>query len=179
MVKQKSFFLSLLFLSARDLFLALIKATTILHAHQRQKNEQGHLVATMEDYEHSYKVFHEIEKATTLGLGQNVIDFFQNIITPLWKEQQVISDEIGPHLTYEDILTKHQEIFEEPITRGTLREHYLQPLENKGLIDIEESPEDRRRKIITVKNTLPDTSLINDEQFKKRIANEAGCDSVL
>jgi hypothetical protein len=156
-----------------DLFLALIKATTILHAFQREKTENGILKATIADYEEAYAVFHEIEKSTTLGLGQNILDFFNNIVTPLWKERQELTSDMRI-ITYEDLLYYYQEATEEPISRTTLRETFLKPLEQKGLIDFENDPQDKRKKDIIVKNAIPEASLINNEEFKKRIAETAG-----
>jgi hypothetical protein len=156
-----------------DLFLALIKATTILHAFQREKTENGNLKATLQDYEEAYAVFHEIEKSTTLGLGQNILDFYNNIVLPLWKERQEMTAEMRI-ITYEDLLYYYQEATEEPISRTTLRETFLKPLEQKGLIDFENDPTDKRKKNIIVKNAIPEASLINDEEFKRNIAETAG-----
>jgi DNA-binding MarR family transcriptional regulator len=60
------------------------------------------------------------------------------------------------------------------MSRGTLRDTYLKPLEQKGLIDIEDDPKDKRRKTIALKGTIQEESLINDEQFRKRIAGKVG-----
>jgi hypothetical protein len=172
-----------------DLFLALIKATTILHALQREKNGNGNLKATIQDYEEAYQVFHEIERSTTLGLGQNVIDFYNNIVLPLWTETQETTNGNTPiqtfdgkptdkhlttPLTYESIMQAYQETAEETISRSTLRETYLKPLEQKGLIDFEDDTTDKRKKIITVKSTIPNQSLINDVEFKRIIAERVG-----
>jgi hypothetical protein len=154
-----------------DLFLALIKATTILHAYQREKDQNGNLKATIQDYEEAYKIFHEIEQPTTLGLGQNVLDFYENIIKPLWQEEMQGNKNF---LTYDMLIWKFEETTEETMSRGTLRDTYLKPLEQKGLIDIEDDPKDKRRKTIALKFTIQEQSLINDTEFKKRIAGRAG-----
>lgn len=154
-----------------DLFLALIKATTILHAFQRE-NTQNHLTATIQDYEIAYSVFHEIETPTTLGLGQNVLDFFQNIIMPIWEERKTMLEQYQI-ITYDDLLAKYQETYEESTSRSTIRENYLHPLEQKGLIDFEDDPTDKRKRNIIVKDTIPESSLIDNEKFKKRIVSEA------
>lgn len=159
-----------------DLFLALIKATTILHAFQREKTENGNLKSTIQDYDESYKVFHEIEKSTTLGLGQNVLDFYTNIIKPLWEEEMRGNKNL---LTYEMLMWRYEETTEEPISRTTIRESFLKPLEMKGLIDFEDDPKDKRRKTIAVKGTIQEASLINNEEFKKRIAETAGGISIV
>jgi len=154
-----------------DLFLALIKATTILHAFQRE-NTQNHLTATAQDYEIAYKVFHEIETPTTLGLGQNVLDFFQNIIMPIWEERKTMLEQ-HQAITYDDLFYKYQEITEETINRNTIRETYLRPLEQKDLIDFEDDPQDKRRKNIVVKNEIPTSSLIDNDKFKDSLAKNS------
>jgi DNA-binding MarR family transcriptional regulator len=60
------------------------------------------------------------------------------------------------------------------MSRSTLRDTYLKPLEAKGLIDFEDDLQDKRKKTIAVKGTIQETSLINDLEFKKRIATRAG-----
>jgi len=147
-----------------DLFLALIKASTILHAFQRERDNQNRLIATLEDFENAYEIFQEIEKPTTLGLGQNVIDFYQNILQPLAKEDFAL-------VTYDVITQKYEEVYEEPIGRDTLRENYLKPLAQKGLIDFEPHPNDKRKKVITVKGELPQPSLLNYEVFIQKAKN--------
>jgi hypothetical protein len=89
-----------------DLFLALIKATTILHAYQRQKDQNGNLTATIQDFEEAYTVFHEIERSTTLGLGQNILDFYNQIIKPLWEDEMAGDKNL---LTYELIMWRYEE----------------------------------------------------------------------
>ena len=154
-----------------DLFLALIKANTILHALQRQKDENNNLTATIQDYNQAYDVFHEIEKSTTLGLGQNILDFFQNVIMPIWQERKGLTSDLQI-ITIEDLIWKYKETTEESISRSTLRETYLKPLEQKGLIDIEDDTKDKRKKTITVKSTIPETSLINETEFAKKYCCE-------
>jgi hypothetical protein len=154
-----------------DLFLALIKATTILHAYQREKDQNGNLNATLEDYTEAYEVFHEIERTTVLGIGANVLEFYENIIKPLWETEMQGDKNL---LSYEMLMWKFEEATEETMSRGTLRDSYLKPLEQKGLIDIEDDPKDKRRKTIALKGTIQETSLINDTEFKKRIAGRVG-----
>lgn len=141
-----------------DLLLAIIKASTVLHAEQRGKDENKRLVASLEDYETAKTIFQVIERATVFGVGQNVLDFYENIIEPETEAQ-----------TYESLMSKHQELYEEPINRNTLRENVLKPLEKAGLIDMATDPQDKRKKVITATTRKPYTSLIDDEGFKQKI----------
>ena len=152
-----------------DLFLSLIKASAILHAYQRKRDQKNRLIATLKDYEVAYEIFKQIEKPTTLGVGQNVLDFYEQIILPLSEKQD--------YMTYEDLTAKYLEIHEEPISRTQLREEYLKPLERLGVVDIEQHPQDRRKRIITARGKISEASLINHEEFlreAKNIVNEGG-----
>jgi len=142
-----------------DLLLALIKASCILHAEQRKKDEKERLIATLEDYETAKNIFQIIEKPTIYGIGQNVLDFYQNIILQTKRDWD----------TYESLMNKYQETTSEPLNRNTLRENYLKPLEKAGLIDVAPDPEDKRKKRITITTTTEQPSLIDDEGFRQAV----------
>jgi len=148
-----------------ELFLALIKGSCILHAYQREKDEQNRLIATMDDYENAKDIFTVIEKPTLFGVGQNVLDFYENVLAGM--------DELS-YVTYEDLMRKYYQVYGEPISRDHMREEYLKPLEKAGLIDIADDPQDKRKKIITSSGTLPKQSLIDDEGFTKNYYGEVG-----
>lgn len=142
-----------------DLFLALIKSSCILHAMQKEKDKKGRLIATLQDYEIARSIFVEIEKPTVYGLGQNVLDFYENIIL-------APSDHEDVFLTYEILMSRYAEVYGRPISRSHMREEYLKPLETKGLIDITPDPTDKRRKLIEPKiGALKEKSLIDHEGF--------------
>lgn len=143
-----------------ELFLAMNKASTILHSLQRTKDENGRLTATLQDYEVAYNVFKHIEKPTVYGLGQNVLDFYANVLLPLATSENAYTD-------YETLLSKYTETFGEATTRDNLRETYLKPLEKKGLINTEPDPNDKRKTIIFSSGALPETSLIDNDGFTK------------
>jgi hypothetical protein len=90
---------------------------------------------------------------------------------PIWEERKTMTSDMQT-ITIEDLLWKFKETTEEGISRTTLRETYLKPLEQKGLIDIEDDPKDKRKKTITVKSTIPETSLINETEFQKKYCGE-------
>lgn len=140
-----------------EIFLSLIRATTILHAFQREKNEDGKLIATLQDYEVAREVFTKFEKPTVYGIGENVLNFYENLLkTDEWWETA--------H-TYDSLLEKYKEVYGEAISRTHMREEYLKPLERIGLIDIRQNPVDRRMKEI-VPLLIKDKSLIDHEKFK-------------
>jgi tRNA(Ile)-lysidine synthase TilS/MesJ len=71
------------------------------------------------------------------------LDFYSQIIKPLWEEEMQGDKNF---LTYEMLMWKYEETTEETINRNTIRETYLKPLEQKGLIDFQEDPQDKRKK---------------------------------
>lgn len=144
-----------------ELFISLIKASTILHAYQREKDEKGRLIASIDDFETAYEVFEEFERETVWGLGRNVLEFYE----ALRAADEVIGG--GRHLyTYEELLEKFFEIFGRPISRSALREEYVKPLEAVGLIDITPHPDDRRMRLIAVK-PAPHRRLIDADGFRR------------
>ena len=145
-----------------ELFLGLIKASTILHSMQRQKDQYGRLQATLEDYEIAYNIFTEIERPTVYGLGVNVLDFYDNVMTT------AIPTNLD-YATYKSLMEKYHEIYGEPISRDHLRSSYLKPLIRKGLVDLTDDPEDKRKKRIVTTSTTAPPSLIDNEGFIKEI----------
>ena len=145
-----------------DLFLALIKASTILHAYQRERDEKERLIASVKDYEIAQDVFKQIEKSTVFGLGENILSFYNDVVLPC------APNEVS-YATYETLMQKHYEVYGEPKNRNQIRYEYLKPLERSGLIDIQEHPQDKRAKAIFSTGNLRDISLINHEAIKKTL----------
>lgn len=154
-----------------DLFLALLKASTVLHAYQRQK-DKGKLIASKEDYEIAYNIFQTIEKPTLYGIGENVLSFYNDIVLPL-------ADGNLSYATYETLMQRYNGIYGEPISRTQVRDEYLKPLERTGLIDIQDHPSDKRAKAIYSVGTLKEVSLLNDEEIKNNIAKNEGRESIV
>jgi len=148
-----------------DLFLGLIKASAILHAFQRERDEFGRLIAEIRDYEVAFKVFREIEKPTVYGVGRNVIMFYERCLKP---EDDIIGGGAQRLYIYEELLSKYFETFGRPISRSQLREEYLKPLERVGLIDFEPNPDDRRMRLIAPK-PMAHSSLIDDAGFRRNM----------
>jgi len=144
-----------------DLFLSLIEATTILYSHQRRKNEKERIIATIQDYQTAYEVFKESERTTVYGVGQDVLDFYTNIVLPCTTDNVLA--------TYQDLASRYYEMYQEPINQNHMRDHYLRPLEAKGLIEVSEDTADKRRKLITSSGSLPEISLIDNEGFMKEM----------
>lgn len=146
-----------------DLLLALIKASCILHATQRQKDKNERLIATIQDYEIAKDIFTKIEQPTVHGLGQNVLDFYETIV--LQKKYEYES--IQPQITYETLMDRYSQAYGEPIGRDRMRQEYINPLKRKGLINLIPDPDDKRKKLVLPTGTLKRKSLIDDEGFKQ------------
>jgi len=146
-----------------DLFMALIEATTILHAYQRQKDDKERLIATSQDYEIAYSIFKEIEKPTVYGVGQDVLDFYETIILPC--------TENNAFTNYQELARKYIELYETPINQNHMHDHFLTPLEAKGLVSIDTDPTDKRRKLISASGALPQISLIDNEGYMEETRN--------
>lgn len=144
-----------------DMLLSLIKASTILHAFQREKDSKGRLVAELADYEAAREVFVAFEGPTVYGVGQNVLDFYKRCVTRPG----------GGNYIYDDLLAKYSEAYGRRISRSQMREEYLKPLERAGLVDFADDPEDRRRKLI-VPLPMKEVSLIDDAGFRRAPGNE-------
>jgi hypothetical protein len=143
------------------LFIGLIKASTVLHAHQREKNQDDRLIATMEDYEIAHDIFKQIEEPTRYGVGTNVLVFYKNVIL------QTIETDIE-YATYEQLAQKHYELTGTSLSTQHIKKHYLKPLERNGLIDTQQAPKDKRRKVVYVKgDRTPQPSLMDHEGFIK------------
>ncbi len=123
-----------------DKFMELIRMSAFLHQRQRPSFElvidgevQHFVIATESDYTLGEHLFSSIERATTTGLSQNTIDFYEKVVCQL--------DE----LTYVSLMRKYKEVYKKLIGRDVLRRKYVEPLETVGWLDREKDPEDGRR----------------------------------
>jgi hypothetical protein len=122
-----------------DLFSWLIQASAVLHMFQRAKDPDGYVIADVKDVETAYEAFKAMQQTTIFGLGQHLIGFWEAL-----KNQG--SDEY----TFDEARIIYSRTFQRGISKRNLKEYWLDPLEAAGLVDIDEDPRDRRRKIIRV-----------------------------
>jgi len=145
-----------------DMFMALIKAVTILRSFQRRRDDKGRLIAELDDYEDARKVFTTFELATVYGVGMDVIEFYEKVLS---------TEEWYNVLSYEKIMGNYEAVYGEPLGRDRMMKSYIVPLERIGLIDIRPDPSNGRRKqIIPLK--MKRQSLIDHESFMKSILQE-------
>jgi len=134
------------------LLLALIKASTVLHARQRERRQDGRLLAAEQDLEIAQEAFREIEKTTVFGVGENVLNFYEEVVLAL-----------GDVAAYESLTARFMECYGRPIGRYQLRENYVKPLENLGLLCEESDPEDKRKVLFRNAGPLRYRSLLDWE----------------
>jgi len=93
-----------------------IRASAVLHQHQRKKDEQGRLIATLEDYEYGRFVFVHLNDAKGGGLNRDEEEFVK-----------VLTAAGGP-LTINEIVSKYHRH-----TKSWIYDH-LELFKEKGLI---------------------------------------------
>lgn len=155
-----------------DMFLSLINAVDILHAHQRDRDEKGRVLATLRDYEIAREVFSEFETAMVYGVGKDVIDFYEKVIEPAvedWKASGYGEELV--QLTYYELRERYSRAYGKGIGKYYIGNAYIEPLQRVGLVDVIEDQVDRRRRLIVLL-PLKRESLINDEGFKSETAGK-------
>jgi len=140
-----------------DRYLALLQAHAAINIFARPRlvfsNGMEYIICTRDDYEEITSLFFaEEDKLTILtGLSRNVIEFFQKVIIPLWREKEKETLDGEPKgLTVSDLVSACLKRLNKSLSDNTIRRHYLQPLANVGFITYEEDPENRVRKLVRV-----------------------------
>lgn len=132
-----------------DRFLALLQAHAALNVFNRPRlvfqNGTEYIVCTREDYEEVASLFFSEEDKLTIltGLSRNIIEFFQKVLVPLFKEKNAA-------LTVSELVSECLSRLGKALSDNTIRCHYLEPLSNAGFISCEDDPQDRRRKLVKV-----------------------------
>jgi len=124
-------------------FRDLIFAVTTLHAFRRNKDEDGNLIAELKDIEIANGLLGLIETTSVHGVGRHLLDYHRALKD--LKEEKGI-----PSISYDQATIAYRRLRERPISKEGLLKGWLKPLEEAGLIDFEEDPEDKRRKNIVI-----------------------------
>jgi len=129
-------------------FRSLIKVNAMLHYPMRpqliiEKNgkKQRFLIATTKDLEVAYSIFTELHETTRTGIPGNVLDFFHNILEPLYKSN-------GP-LHYSTLAEAYNREHARTVSSRTIRD-WCQLLADIGWVDITPDPDDKRKKLVSV-----------------------------
>ena len=128
------------------------------------------IIVVRQDYERAYDEFFTEERKGTIftGLSSNVINFFNNVVVPLWHTSYVLVGE-PPQTKLPDTEDKAENAVQgiemSQLVRGviknlgkslssdTIRKHYTGPLENAGLMDKIGHPNDKRKNLHIVLRT--------------------------
>lgn len=110
-------------------FRALVEAVTILHQYQRPMikiNSKDYLISAPCDVEVAIKVAEGALSETLAGLDSRAQRFWQHI-----RGYEAVEG-------YRGLLKEYEKCFGEGISESTIRRKYVEPLKDKGLLEVEE-----------------------------------------
>lgn len=127
---------------ARDVgrLMSIIKSLALLNLWNRER-EGDSVIASDQDIEDGFAIWSEIGRAQELGLSPYLLRLFEEVIKPLANESGI---------KRKDVIAKHYEVYEKPLSDEALRREILPLLEAAGLVSQEPSEEDRRVMLIRV-----------------------------
>lgn len=143
---QEAFFVKNRVLKPRDTrdvgrLISLIKASALLNLWHRAR-EGSTIIANDEDIEQVLKLWESISQSQEFNLPAYVYNLYSDIILPAYAEKN------QANLARKDIIHKHFEAYERPLSDWQLRREILPMLEMAGLIIQESDPDDKRRMLV-------------------------------
>ena len=132
-------------------FRAYIEAVAFLHQYQRPHitiNDTEYILASPIDLEITAKIVQGAMAETMLGLERDVKEFYESLKE---EDQRRLKDgSTGKsnessdlihtdYFTYKELMTIYEKQFGESVSRTTLRNRYVEKLEDLGLIEIDDS----------------------------------------
>jgi hypothetical protein len=133
------------------MFGRLIMANTALYLKQRQKDEEGYSLATVEDFQYVLDDFEKIAAPTFLGLSGDTLTLYKELAGKM-------------HLTYEQIEEVARQTFGAETSEATLRKLYIHRLVDVGLLKEKQHPEDKRRMLYDAVETSPEIKVFDDRE---------------
>jgi hypothetical protein len=127
-----------------------IEAVAFLHQYQRPHiviDGVEYIVAIPLDLEIATKIVEGAMAETIMGLERDVKEFYDFINekvltieeTEAALKDKTKKDELKETFTYKDLMKWYEECFGEPISKTTLRDRYVEKLEDLGLLEIDTS----------------------------------------
>lgn len=149
----------------------LAKVFALLNLWHRER-EGAELIASAEDVAEAITLWRAIAPSQELGVPPYVLQVFEDVFVPLWREQEGMNletlDGSGvPGLTRQDIAQKHFQVYERPLPDWQLRQQVLPMLEVAGKIVQRANATDKRQMLIYPTGPLT-TSLLQNN-------SESGC----
>jgi hypothetical protein len=118
----------------------IVQSIGWFHALQRERTEQGHVVADERDLAIMDGFIEPLLKTSKYGTSGEVLDYYERILKPLSEKGDV---------PYAEIRSKHLEIYERPLSREQLQ-IMNRSLESLGLIELVVDQLDKRRRLVRV-----------------------------
>ncbi len=136
---------------------SLIKAVAMLNASKRMDADKNIIVAD-QDVNAAFELWEKISRTQNLGVPPAVCDFYEKYIVPPYKclkEAQRVSSIVHTSesieddgITMQDILAYFYETTGSTYNADALRKQILPPLQTASMIEINQSIEDHRKRII-------------------------------
>jgi hypothetical protein len=122
-------------------FRTYIEAVAFLHQYQRPRitiNGEEYILALPLDLEITVKIVQGAMAETVLGLERDVKEFYE-----------CLAEEKQPNgFTYKELMTIYERHFRESVSKTTLRDRYVEKLEDLGLLEIDDSKKPHKISIL-------------------------------
>lgn len=125
--------------------IALTKMFALLNFPYRER-EADMLIAINEDLEEAVKIWDKISESQEHNVSPYVYQLYKDVIVPTFEKKQPQDDSTG--LTSKDLAKAYFEAYGRILPMYQLRQEILPSLEAAGLIELEQDPTDRRKKLI-------------------------------
>lgn len=118
----------------------------------RRKRNNGDIYVNETDIENAFAVYGEIAQCQELGIPPYTHLLYKEVFVPLYDSLKYIppegrEDVICPGMSKKRIMQKFYDLYQRPLSLGTLDKDILPSLITAGLISEETDPEDRRRRL--------------------------------
>lgn len=137
----------------------IVQAVAWFHALQRERNEQGQIIADERDLEIAEKFLPTLLRTSHYGTSSQVLDYYERVLKPLADSGETHEGQpIMRDVTQNDARNKYVDVYHRTITRFELYE-YNNVLESLNLLELVKDPEDKRRRLIRLSQTDPQKRL--------------------
>ena len=116
----------------------ITKAVAWFHAKQRERTEQGEVIADERDLVIVNGFIESLLKTSRYGTSSEVLDYYERILKPL-----AVNGDVRPA----DAAVKYLQTYERPIDRDDLY-GFNSVLTRLGRIELIQDPQDKRRRLI-------------------------------
>lgn len=130
--------------------ISIIKAFTLLNFWHRERDGDT-IIANHDDIQEALAIFGVISESQEYNLPPYIYDLYQEVIVPAWEDgMSVLPPQLRFGITRQEILKKHFEVNGKMLDDCQLRQQVIPMLESSGLITQEQSPTDKRQRLIRI-----------------------------